>query len=101
MAFSNPKLFFWPEVSHGAILYPCLGLIHLSPWRALPIPVDSTPSSISSPFKILTLGTPMVVQRLRLYAPNTGGSSTIPDQGTRPQMPQLKIPHAATDIWGS
>ena len=92
---------FWPDVSHGAILYPCLGLAHLSAWRALPITVDSTPFSISSPFKILTLGTSMVVPRLRLYAPNAGGSSMIPGQGTRSQMPQLKILHGATEIWGS
>ena len=43
----------------------------------------------------------MVVQWLRLHAPNAGGPGSIPGQGTRPHMlqprvcmPQLKIPHA-------
>ena len=51
------------------------------------------------------MGTSLVVQWLRLHAPNAGGPGSIPDQGTRshmPQlrvlMPQLKIPHAATKI---
>ena len=44
-----------------------------------------------------------MVQWLRLCAPNAGSLGSIPGQGTRshmPQlrvhMPQLKIPHAAT-----
>ena len=48
-------------------------------------------------------GTSLVVQWLRLCAPNAGGLGSIPGQGTRshmPQlrarMPQLKTPHAAT-----
>ena len=50
-------------------------------------------------------GTSLVVQWLRLCAPNAGGPGSIPGQGTRshmPQlrvrMPQLKILHAATKI---
>ena len=49
------------------------------------------------------LGTSLVVQWLRLSAPNAGSPGSIPGQGTRshmPQlrvhMPQLKVPHAAT-----
>ncbi|TEA16676.1 hypothetical protein DBR06_SOUSAS20610068, partial [Sousa chinensis] len=45
----------------------------------------------------------LVVQWLRLRAPSAGGPGSIPGQGTRshiPQlrvrMPRLKIPHAAT-----
>ncbi|TEA41399.1 hypothetical protein DBR06_SOUSAS7910076, partial [Sousa chinensis] len=38
----------------------------------------------------------LVVQWLRLHAPNAGGPGLIPDWGTRSHMPQLKIPHAAT-----
>ena len=45
----------------------------------------------------------LVVQRLRLHAPNAGGLGSIPGQGTRAHMqqlrahmPKLKIPHAAT-----
>ena len=50
-------------------------------------------------------GTSLVVQHLRLCAPNAGGLSSIPDQGTRsrvPQlracMPQLKIPLTIMEI---
>ena len=34
---------------------------------------------------------PLVVQWLRLCASNTGGPGSIPDQGTRSHLPQLKI----------
>ena len=37
----------------------------------------------------------MVVQWLRLCAPNAGGLGSIRGQGTRSHMPQLKILHAA------
>ena len=44
-----------------------------------------------------------MVQRPRLHASNAGGPGSIPGQGTRSHMPQLrvpmlqlKIPHAAT-----
>ncbi|TEA32460.1 hypothetical protein DBR06_SOUSAS8110001, partial [Sousa chinensis] len=47
----------------------------------------------------------LVVQWLSLQAPNAGGPSLIPGQGTRSHMPQLrvhmlqlKIPHAAMKI---
>ena len=50
-------------------------------------------------------GTSLVVQWLRLRAPNAGGPGSIPGQGTRSQrpqlsvcMPQLKILNAATKI---
>ena len=42
-------------------------------------------------------GTPLVVQRLRLLASNAGGQGSIPGQGTRSHVPQLK-PSAAEDI---
>ncbi|TEA30370.1 hypothetical protein DBR06_SOUSAS27510010, partial [Sousa chinensis] len=38
----------------------------------------------------------LVVQWLRLHAPNSEGTGLIPGQGTRSCMPQLKILHAAT-----
>ena len=41
-------------------------------------------------------GTSLVVQWLRLHVPSARGPCSIPDQGTRSHMPQLKIPHAAT-----
>ena len=53
-------------------------------------------------------GTSLVVQWLRLCALNAGGPGSIPGQGTRscmsqlrPRMPQLKILHAATKTWCS
>ncbi|TEA33613.1 hypothetical protein DBR06_SOUSAS3910181, partial [Sousa chinensis] len=46
----------------------------------------------------------LVVQWLRLHAPKAGGLGSIPGQGTRSHMPQLrvcmlqlKILHAATE----
>ena len=44
------------------------------------------------------LGTSLVVQWLRLRAPNAGGAGLIPGQGTRCHMLQLKIPNAAMKI---
>ena len=43
-----------------------------------------------------THGTSLVVQWLRLHTSNTGGPSSSADQGTRAQVPQLKILHAET-----
>ena len=37
-----------------------------------------------------------MVQWLRLCTPNAGGLSSVPGQGTRSHMLQLKIPRAAT-----
>ena len=37
-------------------------------------------------------GTSLVVQWLRLCTPNAGGPGSIPGQGTRSHMPQLKEP---------
>ena len=42
-----------------------------------------------------SLGTSLVVQWLRLRAPNAGGWGSIPGQGTGSHMPQLKISGAA------
>ena len=38
----------------------------------------------------------LVVQGLTLHAPNAGAPGSIPGQGTRSHMLQLKILHAAT-----
>ena len=43
-------------------------------------------------------GTSLVVQWLRLCAPNAGGLGSIPGWGTRSHM-QLKIPHATSKTW--
>ena len=45
--------------------------------------------------------TTLVVQWLRLCAPNAGDLSSIPGQGTRSHMPQLKIPCATIKTWCS
>ena len=37
-------------------------------------------------------GTSLVVQWLRLHAPNAGSLGSIPGQGTRSHMPQLRVP---------
>ena len=47
-------------------------------------------------FKNKFIGTSLVVQRLRLCAPNAGDPGLIPGQGVRSRMLQLKIPHATT-----
>ena len=42
----------------------------------------------------------MVVQWLRLHTPSAGSLSSIPGQGTRSYISQLKILHATTeDPW--
>ena len=45
-----------------------------------------------------SLGTFPVVQWLRLCTPNAGGPGSIPGQGIRSHMLQLKIPHTVTKI---
>ena len=46
-------------------------------------------------FKSNSMGTSLVVQGLGLHASNAGGPGSIPGQGTRSHMPQLR-PGAAT-----
>ena len=46
-------------------------------------------------FKYSLLGTSLVAQWLRLCAPNLGGPGSIPGQGTRSHMLQLRNQHAA------
>ena len=47
-----------------------------------------------SSIQILCQGTSLVVQWLSLCAPNAGGLASIPGQGTRSHITQLKITHA-------
>ena len=44
----------------------------------------------------VNFGTSLVVQWLRVHAPNARGLASIPGQGARSHMPQLKILHAVT-----
>ena len=46
-------------------------------------------------------GTSLVVQWLRLRAPNAGGTGSIPGWGTRSHTLQWKLPHMATKTWHS
>ena len=55
------------------------------------------PNKITA-FKISPRGTCLVAQWLTLYAPNAGGQGSIPGQGTRPWMLQLR-PGAARYIF--
>ena len=41
--------------------------------------------------RLLGEGTSLVVQWLRLQAPNAGGLGLIPGQGTRSHTPQLRV----------
>ena len=41
-------------------------------------------------FESWELGPSLVVQRLRLHAPNVGGLGSVPGQGTRSHIPQLR-----------
>ena len=50
-----------------------------------------------SPNNKYSLGLLRWVQWLRLHIPNAGGLNSIPGQGTRSHMPQIKIPHATTN----
>ena len=43
--------------------------------------------------------TPLVIQWLRLHAPKARDPGSIPGQGTRSHMSQLKIPCATTKTW--
>ena len=48
--------------------------------------------------KNLPAGTFLVVQWLKLHAPNAGGPSSIPGQGTRSHVLQLNILHAVSKM---
>jgi len=43
----------------------------------------------------------LVIQWLRFHTPNAGGLCSIPGQGTKSHMPQLKIPQVAPKTWCS
>ena len=57
--------------------------------------------SVTSPSinqKTVTYGTFLVAQGLKLHAPNAGGPSSIPGQGSRSHMLQLNILNAASKM---
>ena len=84
----------------------------LGVWKPIPDPVKAlcfgVPKKISVGGEKRIPGTSLTVEWLRLQASNGRGSGSIPGQGTRFHMPQLrahmsqlKIPRAATKIWHS
>ena len=52
-------------------------------------------------FKIVSVQTSLVVPWLRLHTPNAGGPRSIPSQGTRFHMLQLKEPACHNKDWRS
>ena len=56
--------------------------------RGWPDPDQGQIYSLSDVAKITSLGSSLVVQWLRLQAPNVGGLCAIPDQGTTSHMSQ-------------
>ena len=92
---------FWIEFSSSQIISWILGGENR---RNKPIGGSLTPSRFSGKIygpNLRSPGTSLVVQWLRLHTPNAGGQGSIPGQGTRSHMSQLKILHAATNIWWS
>ena len=75
----------------------CLSLEHLH----AAFPSVRSLRAASAVFSLLeaSYGTSLVVQWLRLHAPNAGGPGSIPGQGTRSHMHAAtkKIPHPATN----
>ena len=64
-------------------------------WKPIPDPVKvlcfGVPKKISVEGKKRIPGTSLAVEWLRLEASNGRGSSSIPGQGTRSHMPQLRV----------
>ena len=94
---------FWIEFSSSQIICWILGGENR---RNKPIGGSLTPSRFSGKIygpNLRSPGTSLVVQWLRLHTPNAGGQGSIPGQGTRSHMlqlrahmPQPKNPHLAT-----
>ena len=53
---------------------------------------------LAQEYPLSSWGTSLEVQRLRFHAPNAGGPGSIPGQGTRSHVLQLKISRAATKV---
>ena len=52
--------------------------------------------SLKEQLTTISLKTSLVVPWLQPHTPNAGGPGSIPGQGTRSRMPQVKILHATT-----
>ena len=81
------------EISQARILewvaIPTPGLEPRSPILQVDSLLSEPPGKQGS-VKRARLGTPLVVQWLRLHAPDAGSPGSIPGQGTRPHTPQLR-----------
>ena len=77
----------------------------LSSWEGLsvlPCVVDPEQTFIALDQELdVSFGTSLVVQWLKLHSPNAGGPGSIPGQGIRSHMPQLRILHVAAKTWCS
>ena len=99
--------YFWKPTATLCLHYHSLSLCHyllyLEDYDSLLISIPTFIHSstlihiVNDHLKIL-FGTSLVVQQLRLHGPNAGGLGSIPGQGLRSCMLQLKIPHMATKI---
>ena len=100
---SMPGLERSPREGNGNPLqYSCLeNAMDRGAWQAIvPGVAKSQTSLINFQFhygwhidcQLKIMGTSLVVQWLRLHAPNAGDLDSIPGQGTGPHMLQLKIP---------
>ena len=67
-----------------------VGDINTPPFNLLSVPPLANPNRKLEVTQALG-GTSLVVQWLRLQAPNAGGPGSIPGQGSRPYMPQLRL----------
>ena len=52
-------------------------------------------------YQYISTGTSLLVHWLRLHTPNAGVGGSIPRQGIRPHMLQLKILSVTTKTWRS
>ena len=90
-----------PTFQTDTHVHTCTFLPAISP----PPGITHIPKGLRLSLNTHWMGTSLVVQWLRLHAPNAGGPDSIPGQGTRSHMaqlrvcmPQLKIPRATTKI---
>ena len=77
------------DLSHPEIKPRCLSLLH---WQAgsLPLVPPGKPPTITDTFRNCEKGLFLVVQWLRLCAPSARSLGSIPGQGTRSHMMQLR-----------
>ena len=92
-----------PAYSHVYLLHSWHAVCSLQHFQYIQAPIIKVLSSWYSLFLNFSLGTFLVVQWLRLWAPEARGLGSIPGQGTGPHRPQPgvqesqpKVPQATT-----